>query len=118
MARCWRVISVANKLSESKPSLGFARSDLQFQFHSIKSTTRGFACSSHQHQQNPKIVAEAEHEQESEEKSENQEKEEEADEVNEDGEIVNRETGEVGGPRGPEPTRYGDWERRGRCSDF
>lgn len=23
-----------------------------------------------------------------------------------------------GGPRGPEPTRYGDWERKGRCSDF
>ncbi|KAK4795509.1 hypothetical protein SAY86_027835 [Trapa natans] len=31
---------------------------------------------------------------------------------------VNRETGEVGGPRGPEPTRYGDWEQKGRCSDF
>lgn len=25
---------------------------------------------------------------------------------------------EVGGPRGPEPTRYGDWERKGRCIDF
>ena len=25
---------------------------------------------------------------------------------------------EIGGPLGPEPTRYGDWERRGRCSDF
>ncbi|MCZ6526489.1 MAG: DUF1674 domain-containing protein [Gammaproteobacteria bacterium] len=22
------------------------------------------------------------------------------------------------GPKGPEPTRYGDWERRGRCIDF
>lgn len=21
-------------------------------------------------------------------------------------------------PKGPEPTRYGDWERAGRCSDF
>ncbi|KAK0181296.1 hypothetical protein PV327_003589 [Microctonus hyperodae] len=31
---------------------------------------------------------------------------------------VNPETGEVGGPRGPEPTRYGDWERKGRVSDF
>nr|ACG29469.1 hypothetical protein [Zea mays] len=31
---------------------------------------------------------------------------------------VNKATGEVGGPRGPEPTRYGDWERAGRCSDF
>jgi hypothetical protein len=25
---------------------------------------------------------------------------------------------EVGGPKGPEPTRYGDWERDGRCIDF
>jgi len=25
---------------------------------------------------------------------------------------------EIGGPSGPEPTRYGDWERNGRCSDF
>ena len=25
---------------------------------------------------------------------------------------------ERGGPKGPEPTRYGDWERKGRCSDF
>ncbi|MGR8922063.1 MAG: DUF1674 domain-containing protein, partial [Gammaproteobacteria bacterium] len=22
---------------------------------------------------------------------------------------------EIGGPKGPEPTRYGDWERKGRC---
>ena len=31
-------------------------------------------------------------------------------------------TREWGGPRRggrlPEPTRYGDWERKGRCSDF
>lgn len=33
-------------------------------------------------------------------------------------EFVNKGTGEVGGPRGPEPTRYGDWEKNGRCSDF
>ena len=25
---------------------------------------------------------------------------------------------EVNGPRGLEPTRFGDWERGGRCSDF
>jgi hypothetical protein len=25
---------------------------------------------------------------------------------------------EIGGPKGPEPTRYGDWEINGRCSDF
>jgi hypothetical protein len=35
---------------------------------------------------------------------------------------VNAETAktveELGGPKGPEPTRYGDWEVGGRCSDF
>lgn len=25
---------------------------------------------------------------------------------------------ELQGPRGPEPTRYGDWERKGIASDF
>jgi len=25
---------------------------------------------------------------------------------------------EIGGPKGPEPTRFGDWERAGRCIDF
>lgn len=25
---------------------------------------------------------------------------------------------EFGGPSGPEPTRYGDWERNGKVSDF
>ena len=30
----------------------------------------------------------------------------------------NHQPQEVGGPKGPEPTRYGDWERKGRCIDF
>jgi hypothetical protein len=25
---------------------------------------------------------------------------------------------EIGGVKGPEPTRYGDWENKGRCTDF
>jgi hypothetical protein len=25
---------------------------------------------------------------------------------------------EIGGPAGPEPTRFGDWEKKGRCIDF
>lgn len=25
---------------------------------------------------------------------------------------------EIGGPKGPEPTRFGDWEKGGRCTDF
>ena len=26
--------------------------------------------------------------------------------------------GEIGGYEGPEPTRYGDWQHNGRCTDF
>jgi len=25
---------------------------------------------------------------------------------------------EIGGVAGPEPTRFGDWEKKGRCIDF
>lgn len=25
---------------------------------------------------------------------------------------------ESGGPKGKEPTRFGDWEQNGRCTDF
>ena len=31
-----------------------------------------------------------------------------------DGEMPSEENG----PKGPEPTRYGDWEQKGRCTDF
>ena len=31
---------------------------------------------------------------------------------------VKAQENEFGGPKGPEPTRYGDWERNGRCVDF
>lgn len=31
---------------------------------------------------------------------------------------VSPKSGEVGGPKGPEPTRFGDWEQGGRCTDF
>ncbi|WP_349431192.1 succinate dehydrogenase assembly factor 4 [Methylomarinum sp. Ch1-1] len=27
-------------------------------------------------------------------------------------------TPEIGGVKGPEPTRFGDWEKNGRCIDF
>ena len=27
-------------------------------------------------------------------------------------------SGEINGPSGPEPTRYGDWERKGMAVDF
>ncbi len=32
--------------------------------------------------------------------------------------VAHRKPVEFGGPPGPEPTRYGDWERNGRCVDF
>lgn len=31
---------------------------------------------------------------------------------------VQQAEGEIGGPKGLEPTRYGDWERKGIVSDF
>ncbi|WOH06677.1 hypothetical protein DCAR_0626105 [Daucus carota subsp. sativus] len=39
-------------------------------------------------------------------------------EEDEDSLDINKATGEIGGPKGPEPTRFGDWEKNGRCSDF
>jgi len=32
--------------------------------------------------------------------------------------IKKKEIREIGGPDGSEPTRFGDWEKNGRCSDF
>ena len=33
-------------------------------------------------------------------------------------EVKKEKVKEIGGPEGPEPTRYGDWEVKGRVSDF
>ncbi len=35
-----------------------------------------------------------------------------------DGDANSSTIGEVGGREGPDPTRYGDWEKNGRCVDF
>ena len=52
-------------------------------------------------------------------KEENDEKEiDEPDPFAKFPDATNPETGEIGGPTGPEPTRYGDWERKGRVTDF
>lgn len=34
------------------------------------------------------------------------------------GDDTHPDTGEQGGYRGKEPTRFGDWEHKGRCTDF
>ena len=36
-----------------------------------------------------------------------------------DGSVEKREESkEIGGRKGPDPTRYGDWAKEGRCIDF
>ncbi len=39
------------------------------------------------------------------------------DSVEQDSDVSPREK-EIGGRDGPDPTRYGDWEKNGRCIDF
>ena len=39
-------------------------------------------------------------------------------EVEDDASKDDRPPREVGGRAGPDPTRYGDWEKNGRCIDF
>ncbi|KAK2983694.1 hypothetical protein RJ640_023228 [Escallonia rubra] len=110
-----RLFSSVMGLYEPKLGLSTARSD------SVNSARRLICSSATRQQGSPKSQGEA--------MSENQEKiqsEKEQDSGDGDGDgeddgdepDLNKETGEVGGPRGPEPTRYGDWERNGRCSDF
>lgn len=36
----------------------------------------------------------------------------------ESGQVAEERPKEIGGRKGPEPTRYGDWEKNGRCIDF
>ncbi len=47
------------------------------------------------------------------------EAEDRAPESSEDGAVPADESPkEIGGRQGPDPTRYGDWEKGGRCIDF
>jgi len=56
---------------------------------------------------------------EEEEKKKDEEEEEEREVASTSmGELVNEVTGERGGPKGQEPTEYGDWQRKGRVTDF
>lgn len=38
--------------------------------------------------------------------------------LTETGDYFHAKTGEKGGPKGLEPTRFGDWEQKGRVTDF
>lgn len=38
--------------------------------------------------------------------------------VKEQANKLNNAAPEFGGQEGPDPTRYGDWEKGGRCTDF
>ncbi|KAL7214128.1 hypothetical protein ACSBR1_026528 [Camellia fascicularis] len=113
-----RLFSSLIKLSAPKLVLPYARSESVTL--SGSNSARRLICSSTQLQQedqvNPKKLEEEESE--IEEKIQNEKDNEDEDEDEDDDFDMNNETGEIGGPRGPEPSRYGDWERNGRCSDF
>ncbi|XVF53411.1 hypothetical protein PTKIN_Ptkin05aG0097600 [Pterospermum kingtungense] len=107
-----RLFSSISELSIPKPSSNSFRSESMTR--SASNSASRFMCSS---AQQPQLNQEEKANEEKQESVKVENKEEEGEE-DEDGQYVNKETGEVGGPRGPEPTRYGDWERGGRCSDF
>ncbi|XP_052187692.1 uncharacterized protein LOC127798274 [Diospyros lotus] len=114
-----RLFSSIIKLAASK--LGLSHAGSESLGRSSSDSARRLICYSTRHQQredqaNPDKVERGESK-EIEEKIKEEigrgENEDDGDELD-----INRDTGEVGGPRGPEPTRYGDWERNGRCYDF
>ncbi|XP_004501208.1 uncharacterized protein [Cicer arietinum] len=103
----------------SNPTLLRTRSEHLTRSLSNSATRLLFSTSTHPHNDNTvreqiqSPTPESLHDQNKQNQQEEVEEEEEDDDTD-----VNKETGEVGGPKGPEPTRYGDWERNGRCSDF
>ncbi|CAK9151631.1 unnamed protein product [Ilex paraguariensis] len=115
--------SIPSAIELSKPpklSLSFGRSE-------PSTSAIRLICSSTQrkqsHQENSKEpegeVSENSEKVESEDDdARNSDAEDEDEDEDSDGVQVNKETGEIGGPRGPEPTRFGDWERNCGCSDF
>ncbi|KAF7816702.1 succinate dehydrogenase assembly factor 4, mitochondrial [Senna tora] len=111
-----RLLSSVTNLSAVNPALPCTRS-LPLTRSASDSVTR-FFCSSTQHSlshPDNSVKEQADAPKDNLPPADTQSQEDEADD--DDGH-VNKETGEIGGPKGPEPTRYGDWERNGRCSDF
>ncbi|CAN0901841.1 Succinate dehydrogenase assembly factor 4, mitochondrial [Linum grandiflorum] len=101
----------------STPSFSCARSDPVTKVSSVSSTLlRRLVSSTTTHQPEPEHTSNQNPSADPENEKRLAEEEEEEEDEEDDG--VNKETGEIGGPRGPEPTRYGDWEQKGRCTDF
>ncbi|CAL5405311.1 unnamed protein product [Camellia sinensis] len=74
-------------------------------------SARRLICSSTQFQQEDQVNPKKLEEEELEIKEKIQNEKDNEDEDEDDDFDMNKETSEIGGPRGPEPTRYGDWER-------
>ncbi|THG03370.1 succinate dehydrogenase assembly factor 4, mitochondrial-like [Camellia sinensis] len=111
-----RLFSSLIKRSAPKLVLSYARSESVTL--SGPNSARRLICPSIQLQQEDQVNPKKLEEEESEIKEKIQNEKDNEDEDEDDDFDMNKETGEIGGPRGPEPTRYGDWERNGRCSDF
>ncbi|GMJ14966.1 hypothetical protein HRI_005165800 [Hibiscus trionum] len=112
-----RLFSSLSEHSIAKPSFTGFRSDSVTRSVS-NSATRFVSSSAQESQLNHGEKADEEDRDAVKGNLESKNKEEEEEESGDGEDRVNKETGEVGGPKGPEPTRYGDWERNGRCSDF
>ncbi|XP_062120188.1 uncharacterized protein LOC133834553 [Humulus lupulus] len=105
-----RVFSSISNLSTPKLTSSFARSD------PLNPAIRLISSSAQQ----PRESVNKERKESSKKDLEFEKNEEDKDGEDDDGDELdlNEETGEIGGPKGPEPTRYGDWEKNGRCYDF
>ncbi|KAJ4958033.1 hypothetical protein NE237_025144 [Protea cynaroides] len=117
------LLSSLIETSVPKLVLGVAQSESFIISSSVYSGRRFISSSGlRQQQENPKPAREEEgipaHLSKSEGNLENPDSSGQTNEEEDDDLDINEETGEIGGPKGPEPTRYGDWERGGRCSDF
>ncbi|CAI0412868.1 unnamed protein product [Linum tenue] len=112
-----RLFSKLPSSSPSTPAASRARSDpaVSSLRRLVSSTTTTTQQSKPREEEPPSKISdpEAENEKGSKAEVEGEEGEDGEDELD-----LNKDTGEIGGPRGPEPTRYGDWERNGRCYDF
>lgn len=110
---------MANKLDRILAPKGVLRNTNLEAFHGAFSTSiAGIFRSFYEQSQSQKLNLDTETKETVLENIKIQREQEHEDKDEEDELDLNKETGEIGGPKGPEPTRYGDWERNGRCSDF